>query len=125
MGSSYEECRAECVGLYLCLSNDVLRFAIIASFLYITMLLSLTRDIFRIFGHDGEGAENIKYVNWLLMVRGGLLGLEFFTPETNSWKQVNTNISNQHLLLIITKEYYYNLFTIRHICRHASLLCVY
>ncbi|EDV24047.1 uncharacterized protein TRIADDRAFT_63309 [Trichoplax adhaerens] len=67
LSSSYEECRAECVGLYLCLLDKVLR----------------------IFGHEGEAAETVKYVNWLLMVRGGLLGLEFFTPETNSWKQAH------------------------------------
>lgn len=28
------------------------------------------------------------YVNWLSMVRAGLLGLEFYTPESKSWRQV-------------------------------------
>lgn len=41
-----------------------------------------------IFGHDGQDAEDVVYVNWLSMVRAGLLGLEFYTPESKSWRQV-------------------------------------
>ncbi|KAM6970289.1 dipeptidyl peptidase 3 [Aplochiton taeniatus] len=67
IASSYEECRAECVGLYLCLNKPVLS----------------------IFGHEGEDAEEIVYVNWLNMVRAGLLGLEFYTPESKSWRQAH------------------------------------
>lgn len=67
IGSSYEECRAEAVGIYLCTNRDVLR----------------------IFGHEGEGADDIVYVNWLNMARAGLLGLEFFTPSTRSWRQAH------------------------------------
>uniref|UniRef100_A0A8C7MX35 Dipeptidyl peptidase 3 n=1 Tax=Oncorhynchus kisutch TaxID=8019 RepID=A0A8C7MX35_ONCKI len=64
---SYEECRAECVGLYLCLNKHVLS----------------------IFGHEGEDAEEVVYVNWLNMVRAGLLGLEFYTSESKSWRQAH------------------------------------
>merc|ERR1719445_2617399 len=46
LGSSYEECRAECVGLHLCLEPGVCE----------------------IFGHSGAEAEDIKYANWLSMV---------------------------------------------------------
>ncbi|XP_072517707.1 dipeptidyl peptidase 3 [Salminus brasiliensis] len=67
IASSYEECRAECVGLYLCLNKQVLS----------------------IFGHEGEEAEEVVYVNWLNMVRAGLLGLEFYTPESKSWRQAH------------------------------------
>ncbi|CAL8265755.1 unnamed protein product [Merluccius merluccius] len=67
MASSYEECRAECVGLYLCLNKHVLS----------------------IFGHDGQDAEEVVYVNWLNMVRAGLLGLEFYTSESSSWRQAH------------------------------------
>uniref|UniRef100_A0A3Q1GZG7 Dipeptidyl peptidase 3 n=1 Tax=Acanthochromis polyacanthus TaxID=80966 RepID=A0A3Q1GZG7_9TELE len=67
IASSYEECRAECVGLYLCLNKQVLS----------------------IFGHDGQDAEDVVYVNWLSMVRAGLLGLEFYTPESKSWRQAH------------------------------------
>ncbi|KAG1940531.1 dipeptidyl peptidase 3 [Pimephales promelas] len=67
IASSYEECRAECVGLYLCLNKQVLS----------------------IFGHEGDDAEEVVYVNWLTMVRAGLLGLEFYTQESKSWRQAH------------------------------------
>ncbi|XP_073419365.1 dipeptidyl peptidase 3-like isoform X2 [Dendrobates tinctorius] len=67
IASSYEECRAECVGLYLCVSEEVLR----------------------IFGHESQEAQDVLYVNWLNMVRAGLLGLEYYTPETGKWRQAH------------------------------------
>ena len=41
-----------------------------------------------IFGHQGSAADDILYVNWLNMVRAGVMGLEFYTPETKKWRQV-------------------------------------
>lgn len=67
LSSSYEECRAECVGLYLCLN----------------------RDILKIFGHEGEVAEQIIYVNWLNMVWAGVQGLLYYTPEKEMWRQAH------------------------------------
>uniref|UniRef100_A0A8C6TME1 Dipeptidyl peptidase 3 n=1 Tax=Neogobius melanostomus TaxID=47308 RepID=A0A8C6TME1_9GOBI len=67
IASSYEECRAECVGLYLCLNPQVLS----------------------IFGNEGQDAQDVVYINWLSMVRAGLLGLEFYTPESESWRQAH------------------------------------
>ncbi|KAL2094818.1 hypothetical protein ACEWY4_009537 [Coilia grayii] len=67
IASSYEECRAECVGIYMCLNKEVLS----------------------IFGHENEDAEDVLYINWLNMVRAGLLGLEFYSPETKTWKQAH------------------------------------
>ncbi|XP_072032352.1 dipeptidyl peptidase 3-like [Amphiura filiformis] len=67
IASPYEECRAECVGLYLCLSKKILS----------------------IFGHEGDAASDIMYINWLNMVRAGVLALEFYTPETQSWRQAH------------------------------------
>lgn len=67
IASSYEECRAECVGLYLCVNEEVLR----------------------IFGHEAQEAQDVLYVNWLNMVRAGLLGLEYYTAETGKWRQAH------------------------------------
>ncbi|XP_060107462.1 dipeptidyl peptidase 3 [Heteronotia binoei] len=67
VASTYEECRAECVGLYLCLNKEVLR----------------------IFDLQGEDAEDVIYINWLNMVRAGLLALEFYTPESGTWRQAH------------------------------------
>ncbi|XP_054999150.1 dipeptidyl peptidase 3 isoform X3 [Sorex araneus] len=67
IASSYEECRAESVGLYLCLHPRVLE----------------------IFGFQGADAEDVIYVNWLNMVRAGLLALEFYTPEASNWRQAH------------------------------------
>ncbi|XP_061415534.1 dipeptidyl peptidase 3 [Lethenteron reissneri] len=67
IASTYEECRAECVGLYL----------------------SLDLGVLRIFGHEGNAAQDVTYVNWLSMVRAGVLALEFYTPETDTWRQAH------------------------------------
>nr|KAG5693940.1 hypothetical protein BaRGS_008209 [Batillaria attramentaria] len=69
LASTYEECRAECVGIYLCLLSDVLH----------------------IFGHTGDDSDDIMYINWLNMVRAGLLALEFYSPETRAWRQAHMN----------------------------------
>jgi len=65
MSSTFEECRADCVGLYL--SSNAL--------------------VLEIFGHTGTEANDIVYVNWLLMIRAGLVALEFFNPKTGNWIQ--------------------------------------
>eukprot|EP00053_Salpingoeca_punica_P013300 m.119961 g.119961 ORF g.119961 m.119961 type:complete len:739 (-) comp16167_c0_seq2:171-2387(-) len=57
-GSSYEECRAESIGIYL----------------------STELDVLRIFGFEGAVADDVMYINWLHMVRAGLLALQFYTP---------------------------------------------
>ena len=62
MGSSYEECRAECVGLHLCLVPGVTE----------------------IFGYSGAQAEDIKYANWVSMI---LSGLKEFSPVGGEWEQ--------------------------------------
>ena len=67
-GSSYEECRAECAGLHLCLVPGVPE----------------------IFGFAGEEAEQIKYANWLTMVHAGVKGLEMFSPASMEWKQAHS-----------------------------------
>jgi len=76
MASSYEECRAECSGIYLSLEPTVLE----------------------VFGHTDAadvvaagGIHDITYANWLLMMKAGLSGLEFYTPETKAWRQAHMN----------------------------------
>lgn len=67
MSSSYEECRAEAVGLYLSLDPDVLK----------------------IFGHEGEIADDVTYVNWLSLVWAGAgRGLELWEPG-RGWLQAH------------------------------------
>ncbi|CAG9762167.1 unnamed protein product [Ceutorhynchus assimilis] len=67
LSSSYEECRAEAVGLYLSLEPEVLK----------------------IFGHEGSQAEEVTYVNWLSLVWAGAgRGLELWEPG-RGWLQAH------------------------------------
>lgn len=67
IASSYEECRAESVGIFL----------------------SVYEEILKIFGYTGEEAKNVAYINWLIMCRAGVLALEFYNPDSQKWLQAH------------------------------------
>jgi len=67
LGSPLEECRAECVGIYLCTNQDV----------------------WTIFGHDKLEGDDVSYINWLDMTRKGVMALEYYTPEKKRWGQAH------------------------------------
>lgn len=67
---AYEECRAECVAMYLCTEPALLD----------------------IFGHTSTSteiglADDVTYIAYLLMARAGLSALEFWDPESKKWGQ--------------------------------------
>uniref|UniRef100_A0A8D0L5Z5 Dipeptidyl peptidase 3 n=1 Tax=Sphenodon punctatus TaxID=8508 RepID=A0A8D0L5Z5_SPHPU len=90
VASSYEECRAECVGLYLCLNKEVLS----------------------IFDLHNADADDVIYINWLNMVRAGLLALEFYTPETHSWRQAH--MQARYVILRVLLEAGGGLVSLKH-----------
>jgi len=68
MGSSYEECRAEAVGLYLSCDDDALK----------------------IFGHtDPQAKADITYTNWLDLCLRAVKSLELYSPPAGEWKQAH------------------------------------
>lgn len=67
IASSYEECRAETVGLHLCTNDQVLK----------------------VFGYEGKEGADIAYINWLSMARSGIAALTFYDPKKDKWGQAH------------------------------------
>uniref|UniRef100_A0A8C4Q4K5 Dipeptidyl peptidase 3 n=1 Tax=Eptatretus burgeri TaxID=7764 RepID=A0A8C4Q4K5_EPTBU len=44
---------------------------------------------FRIFGHEGQQAQDVCFINWLHMARAGVQALEYYTPEKSTWRQAH------------------------------------
>ncbi|KAI5855998.1 peptidase family M49-domain-containing protein [Tricharina praecox] len=68
IAASYEECRAECVAMYL----------------------GGEKDLLKIFGFTDDSekkADDVLYIEYLQMARAGLLALEFWDPEYKKWGQ--------------------------------------
>ncbi|XP_029169533.1 dipeptidyl peptidase 3 isoform X2 [Nylanderia fulva] len=81
MGSSYEECRAEAVGLYL----------------------SLEKEVLSIFGYEGPVANDIVYVNWLSLLWAGFAkAAEMYQPSTGTWLQAHAQA--RYVLLRVCLE---------------------
>lgn len=68
MGSSYEECRAEAVGLYL----------------------STFKDVVEIFGFGADTVDDVIYANWLSLCHAAVKGVEMYSPASKEWKQAHS-----------------------------------
>ncbi|CAI5760751.1 unnamed protein product [Candida verbasci] len=67
---SYEECRAELVALYLILKKP----------LEVLLIFDITTK---------QDQEDVKFIASLLMIRAGLLALEFWDPNSKKWGQAH------------------------------------
>jgi len=69
LGSAYEECRAECVGLYLSCDKDILK-------------------IFDATSSDAV-ADDIIYANWLSLCHAAVKSTEMYSTTAQQWKQAH------------------------------------
>lgn len=67
LGNPFEECRAECVGLFF----------------------STVKQMHQVFKCESD-FEDICYVNWLSMIRSGLTSLLSYNPEDKRWLQAHS-----------------------------------
>ncbi|OAE31762.1 hypothetical protein AXG93_4874s1270 [Marchantia polymorpha subsp. ruderalis] len=74
ISSAFEECRAECVGLFF----------------------STLPEALETFGHTGQYAEDLMYLNWLIMVRAGFLAIEFYSEDKGHWRQAHMQLLLNH-----------------------------
>ena len=77
------ECRAELVGMHLCVN----------------------RDILNVFGHsDPKSQDDIIYINYLNMARSGLLSLEAYDPKSKKWGQAHSQARFAILQSLISSQ---------------------
>ncbi|KAL2609542.1 hypothetical protein R1flu_028115 [Riccia fluitans] len=67
ISSAFEECRAECVGLFFSAHPEAMEAV----------------------GYTGQEAEDLMYINWLMMVRAGFLATETYSEDTGFWAQAH------------------------------------
>ncbi|KAL3699174.1 hypothetical protein R1sor_017196 [Riccia sorocarpa] len=67
ISSAFEECRAECVGLFFTTHPEAMEAV----------------------GYTGQEAEDLMYVNWLMMVRAGFMAIAVYSEDTDIWPQAH------------------------------------
>jgi len=83
LGSAYEECRAECVGLYLSTDTDVLK----------------------IFGiSDSEEMFNHTYTNWFSLLHAAINGIAMYSTTSEEWKQAHSQARFVILSVLVEAE---------------------
>lgn len=68
ISTSYEECRADTCGFYLC----------------------TLKEVYTLFGIEDHEVNTMLWVNVMSQLRKGILGLPLYNPETNKWGQAHT-----------------------------------
>ena len=68
ISTSYEECRADACGFYLCQLPEV----------------------YTLFGFEEEDVSQLLWVNVMNQMRKGICGLNLYNPETRKWGQAHT-----------------------------------
>lgn len=76
---------------FFLLSSDLYTYSVIYGMFSFQLILHC--HVFsRIFGAEGEDAENNLYVNWLNMLWcGAAKALEMYSPASKSWLQVGVS----------------------------------
>lgn len=68
ISASYEECRADTCGFYLC----------------------TLKEVYSLFGFEDHEVEDMLWVNVMNQFRKGILGLTLYNPEAKKWGQAHT-----------------------------------